>query len=77
VNDVTTNKRAALITKHGRPAVVPVDEADLKDFVLSQLPGLTDELAAAQAAHRAGKTVPLSELVTDLDAGDKAAARHR
>jgi prevent-host-death family protein len=79
VNDVTTNKRAALITKHGKTvaAVVPIDEADLEDFVLSQLPGLAEELATAQAAHRAGKTIPLSELVSELDAQDKAATRDR
>lgn len=74
VNDVTTSRRPTLVTKHGKTvaAVVPIDEADLEDFVLSQLPGLAEDLAAAQTAHRAGKTVPLSELVAEFDTEDAA-----
>jgi prevent-host-death family protein len=75
VNAVTATGRAALITKHGKTvaAVVPVDEADLEDYVLAQLPGLAEDLAAAQAEHRAGESVPLDELVAELDSEDAAA----
>jgi prevent-host-death family protein len=69
VNDVMTTGKPALVTKHGKPvaAVIPFDEADLEDLVLSKTPEYGDDLAAANAELKAGTTRPAAEVFADLD----------
>jgi prevent-host-death family protein len=74
VAGVAKSKRPALITRHGKPvaALVPIDSDALEDYLLSNLPGLTEDLAEADAAIAAGDTRPADEVFAELDAEDRA-----
>jgi prevent-host-death family protein len=69
VNEVTATGRPALVTKHGKPvaAVIPFDETDLEDLVLSTAPEYAEDLVAANAELKAGATRPATEVFADLD----------
>jgi prevent-host-death family protein len=70
VSDVARTGRPTLVTRHGAPvvAVVPIDEAELEDFILSGTPSFADDLAEAQRAIAGGKTRP-ADAVFDEDHG--------
>src|SRR5947209_6275933 len=79
VRNVARTGRPALVTRHGEPivAVVPIDETELEDFILSRSPAFAADLAAAEKALAAGKTRPASEVFDELDAKPAPAKRAR
>ncbi|MGD0833136.1 MAG: type II toxin-antitoxin system Phd/YefM family antitoxin [Candidatus Dormibacteria bacterium] len=61
IQGVQSSRRPALVTRNGRPvvALIPIDEAALEDWILTQVP----DLAAAGAdlgrtAHPGGTSLP-------------------
>src|SRR6266516_4882561 len=70
VRDVARSGRPALVTRHGAPmvAVVPIDETELEDFILSKSSAFAADLAAAEKALAAGKTRSASEVFDELEA---------
>lgn len=79
VRDVARTGRPALVTRHGAPmvAVVPIDEADLEDFILSKSPAFAADLGAAEEALAAGETRPASEVFDELEAKPARSKRAR
>jgi prevent-host-death family protein len=79
VSRVARTGRPALVTRHGQPmvAVVPIDEAELEDFILSKSPAFAADLANAEQALAAGKTRPASEVFDELEAKRPRAKRTR
>ena len=77
VRDVARTGRPALVTRHGEPmvAVVPIDETELEDFILSRSPAFAADLAAAEKALAAGKTRPANEVLDELEAKPARAKR--
>ncbi len=72
VDQVTRTGRPALVTKHGAPvaAVVPLDAGDVEDLVLARAPAYLEDLAAAEEDIAAGRTVPLREILAELEADE-------
>lgn len=58
-----------LITRNGHPEalITPIDEDAYEDFVLSNAPVFVEGMRKAEADFKAGKTVPLSEALRDID----------
>jgi prevent-host-death family protein len=81
VRDVARTGRPALVTRHGKPmvAVVPIDQTEVDDFILSASPALAADLAAAEKALAAGKTPAADEIFDELEAkrGRSNRATHR
>jgi prevent-host-death family protein len=79
VRDVARTGRPALVTRHGEPmvAVVPIDEGELEDFILSKSPVFAADLAAAEKALAAGKTRPASDVFDELGAKPARTKRAR
>lgn len=69
VEEVTTTRRPALVTRHGKlvAAIVPIDDRALEDWVLANAPEFVDDREAALREHAAGETVPLDEFLAELD----------
>jgi prevent-host-death family protein len=69
VSDVARTGRPTLVTRHGAPmvAVVPIDEAELEDFILSTTPSFAADLAEAQRALASGKTRPADAVFDEMD----------
>jgi prevent-host-death family protein len=77
VRDVARTGRPALVTRHGTPmvAVVPIDESELEDFILSKSRGVVADLADAEKALVAGKTRPASDVFAELESKPRGAKR--
>ncbi|MDA8331307.1 MAG: type II toxin-antitoxin system prevent-host-death family antitoxin [Candidatus Dormibacteraeota bacterium] len=69
VQDVARTGRPALVTVHGRPlaALVPIDAAEIEDFILANAPEFIASMREAEADLAAGLTRPASELFDELD----------
>ena len=65
VDSVHRSGKAALVTRGGRPvvAVIPIDEAALEDWVLSQSPALVASLRTADADLRGGRAMSLDDFL--------------
>lgn len=68
VSAVARTGRPALVTRHGAPvvALIPLDEEQLEDFVLSTSPEIAEDLAAAERDLAAGNTQPADEFFAEL-----------
>ena len=55
-----------LVTTHGRPTamLVPVTEDDIEDVLLAHSPTLRRKIEAGLSDLKAGRTMPLSDYVT-------------
>ena len=69
VNAVKASGKSTVVTKHGRPvaALVPIDDVELEDFVLSNAPEFVLGRATADTELVAGTTRSLDAVLTDLD----------
>jgi prevent-host-death family protein len=69
VDEVTTSRRPALVTRHGKlvAAIVPIDDAALEDWVLANAPEFIDDREVALRERAAGEAVPLDEFLAELD----------
>lgn len=71
VDDVARTGRPALVTKRGAPiaAVVPVDPAELEDFILANAPEYVQSLRDSDGAIQRGERgIPLADVIAELDA---------
>ena len=65
LDEVERSGRVTIVTRQGRPAValVPIDAADLEDFVLASARDYLTAMTDADADLSRGRTRPLEELV--------------
>lgn len=82
VERVKTTGRPTLITRHGRPvaALVPVDEAELEDWILANAPEFVRSMRRAdREIARGERGQPLDRVLTRIEAeeGRKKPRRHR
>jgi len=58
-----------VITSHGRPVAIlrGLKEADLEDCVLANDPGLRASYESAERDIRAGRTIPLEQVIRELN----------
>ncbi len=64
LDEVERTGRVTIVTRQGRPAValVPIDSADLEDFVLASARDYLAAMTDAEADLSRGRTRPLEEL---------------
>lgn len=64
IDQVTKTKEPAVVSRHGKPAVVifPVDSDAVEDYVLSNAPEFVESMAQAERDFDEGKTIPWSEV---------------
>jgi len=62
VIDSVENGERVVVTKRGRPAAVIMSIDDAEDFVLSFSEEFVAMRLAGRRAHRAGRSIPLSEI---------------
>jgi prevent-host-death family protein len=69
IDEVLRTGRPAIVTRHGRPvtAMVPLDPAELEDYVLAHAPEFVRSTRAADADLRAGRARPADEVFAELD----------
>ncbi len=69
VQAVAQTGRPALVTVNGRPmaALVPIDAAELEDFILANAPEFIASMREAEEDLAAGRTRPAGELFDELD----------
>lgn len=69
LDEVERTGRPALVIRNGRPvaALVPVDEADLEDFILATAPEYLAAMTAADEALAIGHTRDAADLFGQLD----------
>lgn len=72
LDEVERTRRPALVVRNGRPvaALVPIDEADLEDYVLASAPEYLAAMKAADDELAAGGTREATELFDELDSED-------
>jgi prevent-host-death family protein len=76
VDEVTKTGRPALVTKNGRTvaALVPIDEEDLEDFVLSNAPEFVRGYREADEDLRLGRTRDAFEFLRELGGEERVGA---
>lgn len=69
VQAVAQTGRPALVTVNGRPmaALVPIDAAELEDFILANAPEFIASMREAEEDLAAGRTRPAGELFDELN----------
>lgn len=69
VDDVATSREGTVITKRGRPVAVlmPIDAERFEDYVLAGAPDFVRATKDADVALRKGKTVPLADVLGELE----------
>jgi|1185.fasta_scaffold648468_1 prevent-host-death family protein len=69
LDEVEQTGRPTLVVRNGRPvaALVPVNEADLEDFILATAPEYLAAMGAADEALAAGLTTAAADLFAELD----------
>jgi prevent-host-death family protein len=69
VDDVQKSGRPALVTRNGKfvAAVVPIDEDELEDWILSTAPEFVESMREADRDLAEGRTVSLKSLLDELD----------
>lgn len=72
IEQVEKTGEPLVVTRRGRPvvAIVPVDADGLEDFVLAHVPEFTLGMRAADSELERGETVPLSEVLDELEEHD-------
>jgi prevent-host-death family protein len=65
VREIRETGEPTVVTDRGRPVVlmVPIDEAQLEDFVLANAPAFVASMRAAEDELAAGQTRPLQEAI--------------
>jgi len=71
VKEVETTKRPTFVTHRGTPVVVllPVDTAELEDYVLANAPEYVASMAAAdEAIEHGGPAASLADVIAEFEA---------
>lgn len=65
VREIRETREPTVVTDRGRPVVLmlPIDEAQLEDFVLANAPAFVASMQAAERELAAGQTQPLQEAI--------------
>jgi len=79
ISSVTRTKRPTLVTRSGRPvaAIVPVDASQLEDWILANAPEFVSSMADAERDLRAGRAIPIEELLGVSRSRRKRVAKRR
>jgi prevent-host-death family protein len=69
IDDVQKSRRPALVTRNGKfvAAVVPIDEDELEDWILSNAPEFVESMEEANRDLKEGRAVSLASLLDELD----------